>query len=68
MNVLEVTEAINTLKKHLKISKIVLPQYKLDELGKRTEERYRKSTDTPILGGLYSTKSLNVLGITLESH
>ena len=66
MNVIEVTQAINTLKKHLKISKIVLPQYKLDELNQKTEER-KKNIGQPILGGLYSTNSMNVLGITLES-
>lgn len=66
MNLLEVTQAINILKKNLKISKIVLPQYKLDELNFKSEKQMRDA-NIPIVGGVYSPKSMNVLGITLES-
>lgn len=64
MNVLEVKDAINVLKKHLKISKITLPQYKLDELG----IKYFENKDGPSELGYRGTDRLNILGVNLESH
>lgn len=67
MNVLEVKEAINVLKKNLKISKIVLPQYKLDEFGIKTLNESKNPAYVKELGYI-ETNKLNFLGISLESR